>query len=58
MGNAFTRVEGSPDYTVELQFNASIPIQAVVAAAEAAGAAVLQIYKSEVSMVCCVLLPC
>ena len=42
-------MEGQPDYTVELQFSSSIPIQSVVAAAEAAGAAILQIYKSEVS---------
>ncbi|KAF5835312.1 hypothetical protein DUNSADRAFT_7592 [Dunaliella salina] len=49
MGSTFSKVDGQPDYTVELQFSSSIPIQSVVAAAEAAGQSILQIYKSEAS---------
>lgn len=40
-----------PEFLVEISFAASIPIPSVVAAAEQAGAAILQVYKSEVG--CC-----
>ncbi|GLC40835.1 hypothetical protein PLESTB_000017400 [Pleodorina starrii] len=49
MGSGLSRVEEVPDYAMEVQMKAEVPVEDVIATAQAAGRAILQIYNSEAS---------
>ncbi|KXZ56091.1 hypothetical protein GPECTOR_2g973 [Gonium pectorale] len=47
-GLSLSRAEEVPDYAMHLQIKAEVPVEDVIATAQAAGRAILQIYNSEV----------
>ncbi|KAG2484509.1 hypothetical protein HYH03_016652 [Edaphochlamys debaryana] len=49
MGSGLSRADEVPDYTMQIQIKAELPVEEVIATAQAAGRAILQIYNSEAS---------